>query len=377
MTLLQQTTEFAPQFLQTLYLIGSKQIPPAEARKMVEAIHPNHFQNELHLVWERAYPTYHYEMLVSNDEEGTISLSYCPPNHQPWAVRNASHPRDDDFVVINNFLMSVSDIMNLLDRYLYNEHIVDAILTEGLLKSKYARLNPEERISNEPTPQMVQESFEAWRHQKGLQTSDQYYQWLQTHGKTHEEIENQLKNQLRLDLFVEKIGFAGTENAQEYFKQNKALFTRYVFETFVVESAQEAYEFLSEVTSGTGSFRDLAIQKFLASGANGVPYQIIESVAKNLRLDVQAQLGESPEKSLFGPFPQNGRWIIMHLLQSKPATFSADIAREVRTDLIKTWVKKELASAQVQWLWGDQRYFENRNICNLHNQPATSTPPIQ
>lgn len=41
---------FARQFLQTLYLIGSKQIPPAEARKMVEAIHPNHFQNELHLV---------------------------------------------------------------------------------------------------------------------------------------------------------------------------------------------------------------------------------------------------------------------------------------------------------------------------------------
>lgn len=59
------------------------------------------------LVWERSYTGYHYEILLGG-RTGTVSLSICPHQHAPWAMRNATHPREGDFAVINDHVVSVA-----------------------------------------------------------------------------------------------------------------------------------------------------------------------------------------------------------------------------------------------------------------------------
>jgi putative peptide maturation system protein len=168
--------------LEFLQALQHESIQPAGARERLQALRQRHPELALNLLSEvEAYDqSVHYDVLLRNGDDGTVSLSYCPERATPWPLRGVHRWSDADLLRVNAYVLKVDEAIAFLD-FVWDE----APITAQLVNQCVMR----EEFEREPivlTDAEVQEAFDQFRAAKKLFNSADMFRWLEYNGMTHE-----------------------------------------------------------------------------------------------------------------------------------------------------------------------------------------------
>ena len=103
--------------LEFLLTLQRESIQPAGARERLQSLRLLHPGLALHLLSEvEAYDqSVHYDVLIRNGDDGTVSLSYCPERATPWPLRGVHRWSDADLLRVNAYVLKVDEAIAFLD----------------------------------------------------------------------------------------------------------------------------------------------------------------------------------------------------------------------------------------------------------------------
>ena len=312
------------------------------------------------LVWEYSAIGNHYQTMLFADDE-TITVSVCPNHYIPWALRNAVHPREHDFVVIDGLTMSVANVMEIIDEHLENRSIREAIINGAVLKHQLEKITTEENESYQPTEAQIQTAFDHWRLQYGLGSVDAYSEYLQANGLTHEKIEAQIKDKRTYNNFLEAQIKTPLE---DYYSQHTAEFARYKLESYIANSQDEADELSLFLQANPDGLCVWARDRFLAEDAEKAQnnYQLNTCWHYQFDPEVAEILSDIPKTGLLSPIEMNGKYTFVNVLAITPPSLDYQTEAVIRQKLVGKWINEKKKNISIQWLWGDKDIFPNQNI---------------
>ncbi len=330
-----------------------------QAEHMFEKFKEKHSKFSPELVWEYSAIGNHYQAMLFDSEE-TITVSVCPNHYIPWAVRNAVHPREHDFAVIDGFTMSVANVMEIIDEHLENASIRQAIVNSAVLKRQLEKISEEEDLLYQSTEEQMQIEFDRWRVKHGLGSVESYQEYLQANGLTHHKIEAQIRDKRTYNNFLEALCHRPIE---EYYEEHKQEFTLYKMESYVAESetgVKELSEFLKSQSDGLCIW---ARKQFMAESDNARNnYQLNTCWHSQLDKEVAELLVNNPKTGLLPPVEMNGKWTFINILAITPPILDQQTEAIIRQRQVKEWIDEKKKTCGIQWLWGDKDIFPNQNI---------------
>lgn len=316
---------------------------------------------DLHLVWEYSLLGNHYQILIIKEEE-TITISLANNQYIPWGLRNAIHPRQYDFVIVDGYTLSVEDVMKIIDEHLNNVSIRESIVKAALINSKLEKMDDAEKSIYNPTETELQQFFNSWRVKRGLEKISDYNEYLSLNGYSHNNIEEGLRAKKAHLNFLNSIP---SKDPKQYFSENTSDFVRYEIESYIVKSDEDSIKLKDFLEKNPNDLCLWAREKFLSS--NNI---VIESSSYNLAKCFHFQLDkevadlihQSPKLGLLPPIRMNEKWTFVNVLSITPAQYDDEIESVIRQRLLAEWSRKTQQECSIQWLWGDKDIFPNRNI---------------
>lgn len=282
----------------------------------------------------------------------------------PWALRNATHPRERDFVVVDGFVLSVNSVMEIIDEHLNNNHLREAIINQAIIKREFNKLTDAEKSSFEATQEQMQAEFDKWRSERNLYTVASYEEYLRANGLTHSIIEGKIWDSKSYNNFLDSLNLTSIE---DYFAQHSSDFSRYKVESYAVNSQDEAKELEKFLKEQPDSMCVWARKKFLLDAENNTgnqfgAYQLNTVWQYELDPEVAKLLSQNPSIERLPPVEINGKWTFVNVLSYYPPQLNQETESRIRQRLLNNWFSKKKQSCSIQWLWGDSDIFPNQNI---------------
>ncbi|MFV0387395.1 MAG: hypothetical protein ACK5NT_01465 [Pyrinomonadaceae bacterium] len=331
----------------------------SQALEIFEPFKSDFSQFDPELVWEYSAMGNHYEVLLF-EEELTTSISICPNYHIPWALRNAIHPREFDFVIVNGYAISVMAVMQVIDEHLDQKNIREAILNHAIMKYEFGRVTKEEDKLYQPTESQMQIEFDRWRVQRGLSSIDSYNEYLQANGLIHEKIDAQIKDKRTYNNFLEALIHSPIE---EYYDEHTEDFVLYKMESYVAQSEDEARELKGFLQDNPDGLCIWARKEFFSQTENAVNnYQLNSCRHYQLDEEVAGLLLENGKTGLLPPIEMNGKMTFVNILDIIPPTLDQQVESIIRQRQVQEWIDEKKKTLSIQWLWGDKDIFPNQNI---------------
>lgn len=315
---------------------------------------------KLELVWEYSFLGNHYQILIIKEEE-TITVSLAKNQYIPWGLRNAIHPRQYDFVVVDGYTFSIEDVMKIIDEHLNNTSVRELILRTALINTKLEKLD-DERSNYYPTEEELQEFFNSWRIKNGLERVSDYDEYLNLNGFSHDEIEENLKTKKAHLNFLNSLPAI---SPKEYFSENISDFTRYKIESYTTKSSEESVRLKEFLEKNPNDLSIWVRDKFLSNTNHSfepISYKLENCIHSQLDKEVGDLISKSPKSGILPPMLMNGKWFFINILSILPAQYNDEIESVIRQRLLADWVKKTQQESSIQWLWGDKDTFPNQNI---------------
>lgn len=336
-----------------------KSANPKEAVKQFKNYQDRHKIFNPELVWEYSSIGNHYQALIFNEEE-TITVSVCPNYYIPWALRNATHPREHDFVVVDDYIVRVSDVMDVINEYLNDIRIREAIVNHTIIRYHLSKIPQEETELHLPTEIQIQRDFDHWRLKRGLATIDSYNEYLQANGLTHQKVEMQIIDNRKQDNFLESLCHSPIE---DYYSEHKNEFIRYKMESYIAQSAEEAKELSEFLQTNPDGLCNWSRKQFLAAAENFQNnYQLNTCRHYQLDAEVAEMLAANPNTGLLPPIEMNGKLTFVNILEITPSSLDQQTESIIRQRQITEWINEKKKTCSIQWLWGDKDIFPNQNI---------------
>ncbi|MET0985941.1 MAG: hypothetical protein ABW034_11090, partial [Steroidobacteraceae bacterium] len=104
--------------LQCLEQLSVERVQPEQALERVQRLRQQHGDAAIDLVWEdQAFDgSFHYDALIRPANAAkTVSVSVCPDDELPWALRGLQRWRDSELLRVNEVTMAVEQAITHLD----------------------------------------------------------------------------------------------------------------------------------------------------------------------------------------------------------------------------------------------------------------------
>src|SRR5262245_31538064 len=97
--------------------LSRERVRPEEARARLQTLRGRHPEARLDLLWEEEAcdRSVHYDALLHQAGEGTVSLSFCPERTLPWPLRGVQRWREMNAGRVNATVVNVYQAVALLD----------------------------------------------------------------------------------------------------------------------------------------------------------------------------------------------------------------------------------------------------------------------
>lgn len=322
--------------------VMTRQLRPDEATLHLQAIAERHPDAVVELVWEdQAFDnSLHYDALIRlAGAARTISLSLCPDDVLPWALRGLQRWRDSELLRVNNVTMAVEEAIAQLDmlwqRSALMQRLIDSCIIEGELQRRNVQVSPEE----------VQATLDSMRRRRGLFTAAQLKTWLFDSGMTLNALQDMaLKiaraNRLR-DLIV------GAETAS-YFEAHRAAFDNIKLSVLQVDTLATAEEIAARVRRQAVPLMEVA-QRLLMSNA-GAEFSF-RSDARHA-LEAEFEIDNLAVETVHVVAGERTH-LVLEVLAVEPVLTNPATAQAVKAKLFQDWLTEQRRTARIEWFWGD------------------------
>ncbi|MEU7829852.1 MULTISPECIES: TIGR04500 family putative peptide maturation system protein [unclassified Nonomuraea] len=297
-------------------------LEPPQAQERLRELRERHPESRLRLLWQREEydDALHYDLLIKQEGEGTISLSWCPDRALPWPLRGVHRSSEFLLLRIDGAGVKVADAVAWLD-FLWDEaRLTDRIVTAALLQVELAG-SPVELADGE-----LQEAVDAFRRARGLLTAEQTRAWMDRRCLTEVDLRELVAGELAAARVRERVTAGRVE---PYFAEHREEFAmaRIARLTFPdVEAAGRAAGKLDGSAEALDGFYALA-----ESGDAGL---VIETV---------------PLADLRKPAPGDQ---LVRVISVGDAVLDAETRRRVERRIFEEWIEERRRSAKIEWFWG-------------------------
>lgn len=343
--LLRQAVLDALDYLVSLHHDGAR---PREARTRLQPLRGRHPGLEIDLLLEeQAFDsTVHYDALLRNAGEGTISLSYCPERATPWPLRGVHRWSECDLVRVNENVLQVNAAIACLDFIWDEEPMIERLVNLCVMREELDR-HPIELTNAE-----LQDAMDRFRAAKKLFKVEDTLRWLERHGMTHEKLESYVTESAIVPKLRDRIAAGRVE---EYFSLHSADFDIARVARLELAAESQARELAEQIRTGTQNFLAVAERLFLESTERSsrqaplfatVERRQVESVLRN-------QLFSAASGELVGPVAVENGFALVRVLEIVPAQLDGHTRAAIKDILFENWLAESRKVADIEWFWGN------------------------
>jgi putative peptide maturation system protein len=315
--------------------------PPAALRRL-EVLRQHHPGTRLRLLWQREEydRSLHYDLLVRQPDEGTVSLSYCADDALPWPLRSRQRASERVLLRVNGVSMEVDRAVACLD-FLWDEvRLADRLVTACLLQHEI------EQSPVDVDEAELQQAMDAFRRAHGLLTVTATREWMARHSLSHVELDRLVAGEAAVArLRKREVG----GDVPAYFEKNGQLFDTARIARMVLPSRAHAERVVAAVVAGA-DFGALAEAAFV-DGTAAPEYAAVRR--HELAPDIAGQVFGAAPGALLGPFDTVTGHALIRLLDLAPAVLDEVTTNLVERHLFAAWIAERRRSARVEWCWGD------------------------
>jgi len=327
--------------------LAADRADPEEALERLHGLRTRLPGVELELVWDRETladrPA--YDLLISDDEIGTVSLALTDRG-LPFPLRGMQRWREAAVLRVDGRLMLVQDVLMLLDaawgetRVL--ERLVDImVLRRELERTPYA-------ASDGVRDDQLQRGVDDLRRRHGLMTPDATERWLAERGQTIAGLEALVEEQLAYaHLRRHHVGAA----ARAAFDADPARWDRVELLAFAAGSEPTALALRDELRGGGDllaiAARELARHAGGAPGTRAIAFEALPRHAIAVHGGGALEAGAAIAARLRGAGPY-----VAVVRGVAPARWDDATREAVEQALFEDWLRARRARAHVEWNWG-------------------------
>jgi putative peptide maturation system protein len=324
----------------------TEKVQPKAARSLLGGLRERHPNINMDLLFqEEPYDrTIHYDLLLHEVGEGSVSLSFCPEHTLPWPLRGAHSSREQDLVKVNELLITVGDAIAQID-FIWNEQaLATQIINQGLIFQELQE-NPIDLTDAE-----LQAAMNDFRILHKLFTASTTQQWMKERGLTHDRFEVLVQDYASVAKLRKQVT---AESVKAYFQQHQSTF----------ESAQVAYVILSDWQSTQIMFESITQQKVsffaaleiqLASNSKHIIEQSLleRSHYQDWPFPKDAVFASASIGEVLDPVKTEKGFALIKVIDRIAATLTPDIEIVIQDLLFQEWLASKRQEASVEWYWG-------------------------
>jgi putative peptide maturation system protein len=319
--------------------LASHRAQPPEALACLGQLRAEHPGVALELVWEEeaAEARYHYDLLIVQPGEGTLSLSLTADDGVPFPLRGLQKWKEMEVVRVDGRSLWMFEAAPLLDP-LWGEARIHDRLIELCLLRRELETHPV-RISD----QELQAAVDELRRTRALDTAEATERWLADHGLTLAGLEELLDYELAVKAVRRRV--LG-DRAHEVFLAEPS---RYDAIFVLALPDKDAPALAAEVRAGS-AFYSVA-ERVLAGRAEGSRPDrslLFESLH---RADIAADAPLEPGAVLSARLRGTGPYLIL-VRQVSPAAWNEATRRAIEDVLFQEWLRERRQRAHIEWNWG-------------------------
>jgi putative peptide maturation system protein len=322
--------------------ITKSQMQPTQALAHFHNVRMRHLDSSLELVWEdQSFDgSVHYDALIRPaGANQTISVSVCPDDALPWALRGLHRWRDSELLRVNGITMAVEQAISQLDvlweKAPLMQRLVDSCIIEGELQRRHVEVSASD----------IQAAFDSMRRRRGLFTVDALQAWIRNSGVTMAALQDLATKRARAAKLRQLV--VG-DRAESHFAAHSHDFDEIKLALFQARSAEAAQRIAREICDGQSTFATAAQTAFVSGSGQGLSFRALERRAARSEfgsLDITA--GAVQVLELDDQF-----WVVQVLAVQQAEKSPATLER-VKAELFRDWLAQQRSAAKVEWFWGD------------------------
>jgi len=330
--------------LDCLEHVSTEQLQPEQALARLQPLRARHGDSSIVLVWDdEAFDgSLHYDALIRPaNAKKTISLSVCPDDELPWALRGLQRWRDSELVRVNDVTMAVEQAIAQLD-VLWGQaglmqRLIDSCIVTGELQRRDVQVTKVE----------IQSAFDGIRRRRGLFSTAALEAWLQETGMSLSALEDMAMRQARIGKLRSLVIGA---DAASYFDAHRSDFDDIKLAVLELSSEADAHRAIDMLREGTTTLVEVAQHLFVVAGQSAVGVSFRHDARHVLEAEFEGcelRHGTAHMRS------QGEQFIIAQVLAIEAVESSPLTLERVKQKLFEDWLAAQRRTARIEWFWGD------------------------
>jgi putative peptide maturation system protein len=317
-------------------------VRPDEARKRMSGLRGQHPQTRIDLLWEEEAcdQSVHYDTLVQQDGEGTVSLSFCRERTLPWPLRGVQRWSEMDLVRVNATVLKVDQAVALLDFIWDDTPMLKRLVDAGLIR---------EALDQDPVPpsdEDLQRALDQFRRLHGLFRAADMRRWMEQRCLTQEKLESHLTELAEIEALRDRITAGKVET---YFESHRSEFDTLSLAQFTVTDAGQAQRISEQIRTGAMDFYAAAERTFLAAGAAG---GLFRTVRRGQASEGFGAAFDATPGGLLGPIRTDDGYAIVRVLAQTPACLDRATRIAIKELVFNDLLDARRRAATIEWYWG-------------------------
>ena len=278
-----------------------------------------------------------YDLLLQNNDKGTVALSWRPDDATPWALNYAEHWAANLVLSVNDRRISVQDALLLFKLARHEESgLLDKLLSYALIQDAL-REHPQPVHSLE-----IQAAADRFRISRDLYSAETTHQWLKETGLTPKAVEKFLAELVQTRKLKKSVVRGRVE---DYFEQHKdELDTVQVFE--VTTATMMMASKLASQARAKGLLMALHERRALVPAED----ENLEGVLVSRCAGDQPLLPpKAGPGTVTGPTLTKSKYSVAEVVNRYPAKLDARTRAAIENTLFQEWLNQRRKQVDVRW----------------------------
>jgi putative peptide maturation system protein len=296
------------------------------------------------LLWEEEAcdRSVHYDALLHEAGQGTVSLSFCPERALPWPLRGVQRWSEMNLVRVNATVLKVDQAVALLD-FIWD----DAPMLKRLVHAALVR----EALNQDPVAlgdEDLQRALNAFRRTHRLHKAADMHRWMADRGLTQEKLECLVVEHAQIAALRDRVTGGRVD---EYFALHRAEFDTLSLAQFAVSDVGEAQRIVEQIRSGAVDFAEAAERSFLSGRT--VPVEPFAVIRRGQAPPELLAAFSAESYSVLGPVRSGEANKIVRVLSKMPASLDGPTRSVIQDLLFEEWLEDRREKSSIEWYWGE------------------------
>jgi len=296
-----------------LQLLNDDNIKPKDAQTRLQTLRTQNSPLEINLLWEEEVydNSTHYDVLIRlEEEESTISLSYCPDRALPWPMRGVNRWSDKELVRVNDIVLQMDQAIACIDFIWDEKRIIDRLIKTCLIQEEL------ERKPVELTDDELQFFMNGFRRTHRLYTPEATYEYEARLIKLRTRVAN--------------------EQVDSYFEKHQSDFDMAQIALIELSEQSEAQELAKQIQNGELNFYQAAQDSFLSH--QEMPKNLFRVISRRDIPDAFIDVFDVTPGTVLGPIKVDEEYVIIKILSTKSAVLDRETCQSIQVRRDKTMI---------------------------------------